>query len=171
MNPVHTKLNKACFANRAIKPYITSRVLRTVYFSYFHSIMSYGIIFWGSSNLSNNILKIQNRTTRIITNKCKRDSCRQLYTQLHILTVPALYIFSLVMFVIKYRDFFPSNSEIHDRNTRYKHNLHFPTTNLTLVQKGVLYSGIQIYNHLSTHIKSLSKDPKHFKLKLRTIIV
>jgi hypothetical protein len=75
------------------------------------------------------------------------------------------------MFVIKYTDFFPSNSEIHDRNTRYNHDLHFPTANLTLVQKVVLYSGVKIYNHLPTHIKSLSKDPKHFKLKLKSFLL
>jgi hypothetical protein len=75
------------------------------------------------------------------------------------------------MFVIKYRDLFPSNSEIHDSNTRYKNNLHFPTTNLTLVQKGVLYLGIKINNHLPTHIKSLSKETKHFKLKLKSFLL
>ena len=85
-------------------------------FFYFHSIMSYDIIFWGSSHLSNNIFKIQKRIIRIITDKCKRDSCRQLY-KLQILTFPAQYIFSLLMFVIKHRDFFPSNSDIHDRMT------------------------------------------------------
>ena len=74
-----TKLDKACFAIREIQPFMISRVLKMVYVSYFHSIMSYGIIFWGSSHLSNNIFKIQKRIIRIITNKCKRDSCRQLY--------------------------------------------------------------------------------------------
>ena len=68
-------------------------------------------------HLSNNIFKIQKRIIRIITNKCKHDSCRQLYKQLQILTLPAPYIFSLLMFVIKHRDFFPSNSDIHDRMT------------------------------------------------------
>jgi hypothetical protein len=117
-----TKLNKSCFAIRAIKPFMTLKVLRTVYFSYFHSVMSYGIIFWGSSHLSNNIFKIKKRIIRIITTKCKRDSCQQLYKQLQILTFPAQYIFPLLMFVIKYTDFFPSNSEIQDRNTCYNHD-------------------------------------------------
>jgi hypothetical protein len=143
-----------------------------VYFSYFHSIMSYyGIIFWGSSHFSNNIFKIQKRIIRIITNRGKRDSCRQLYKQLQILTLPAQYIFSLLMFVSKYRNFFPSNSDIHDQNTRYHHNLHLKTTNLTLVQKGVLHSGTKIYNHLPLHIKHLSKDPKHFKTKLKSFLL
>jgi hypothetical protein len=42
---IMTKLNKACFAISAIKPYMSSKVLRSVYFSYFHSVMWYGIIF------------------------------------------------------------------------------------------------------------------------------
>jgi hypothetical protein len=157
-----TKLNKACFATRAIKPYMSLRVLRRVYFSYFHSITSYGIIFWGSSNLSNNIFKIQKRAIRIIANTFNRDSCRKLFNQYQILTLPAQYIFSLVIFVVKYNDFFPSNSEIHNLNTHCKHKLHFPATNLSLVQKGVLYSRTNIFNHLPTHIKSFSKDIKQF---------
>jgi hypothetical protein len=40
-----SKLNKACYAIRAIKPFMTLNALRTVYFSYFHSVMSYGVIF------------------------------------------------------------------------------------------------------------------------------
>jgi hypothetical protein len=75
------------------------------------------------------------------------------------------------MFVVKHNDSFLSNSEIHDLNTRYKHNLHFPTTNLSLVQKGVLYSGIKIFNHLPAHIKSFSKDIKKFKHKLKDLLL
>jgi len=165
------KLNKSCFAFRAIKPFMTTRVLKMVYYSYFHSIMSYGIIFWGSSHFSINILRTQKRIIRIMTNRSKRDSCRQLYKQLQILTLPGQYILSLLLFVIKYREFFPLNSDIHDRNTRYNDNLHPPTTNLTPVQKGVLCSGIKIFNCLPTSIKSLSKDPKHFKNKLKNFLL
>jgi hypothetical protein len=85
------KLNKACFATRAVKPFMTLKVLKMVYFSYFHSIMSYGIIFWGSSHFSNSIFKTQKIIIRIITNSGKRYSCRQLYKQLQILTLPAQY--------------------------------------------------------------------------------
>ena len=96
-----TKLNKASYAIRTIKPFMTINVIRTVYFSYFHSVMSYGIIFWGNSHLSTNIFRIQKRIIRIITNKGKRDSCRQLFKTLQILTVPSQYIFSLLVFVTK----------------------------------------------------------------------
>jgi hypothetical protein len=42
-----SRLNKACYAIRSIKPFMSLDVLRSTYFSYVHSIISYGIIFWG----------------------------------------------------------------------------------------------------------------------------
>jgi hypothetical protein len=70
-----------------------------------------------------------------MVNNGKHDSCRNLYKQLQILTLPSQYTFSLLVFVVKNRDQFLPNSEIHDINTRYNYNLHLPATNLTLVQK------------------------------------
>jgi hypothetical protein len=166
-----TKLNKACFAIRAIKPFMSSKILKAVYYSYFHSIMSYDIIFWGSSTLTNNIFKIQKRVIRIMDNKSNQYSCRQLFKQYQILTLPAQYILSLAMFVIKHKDSFPTNSSIHDLNTRHKFNLHLPLTNLSLVQKGALYSGIKVFNYLPSHIKSFSKDVKQFKHKLKNLLL
>ena len=79
--------------------------------------------------------------------------------------------FSLLVFVNKNRSLFLSNSAIPDRNTRYNHNLHLPSTNLTLVQKGVLYSGSKIYNHLPLNIKMLSENAMQFKSKLRSYLI
>jgi hypothetical protein len=55
-------------------------------------------------------------------------------------------------------------------NTRYKYNLYLLSTNLSKVQKGVLFSGSKIYNHLPLNIKLLSKDIKHFKTPLRSYL-
>ena len=40
-----SKLNKDCYAIRAVKSCMTLDVLRTIYFAYVHSVISYGIIF------------------------------------------------------------------------------------------------------------------------------
>ena len=87
-----SKLNKACFAVRAIKPVMSSNVLRTVYFYYFQSIMSYDIIFWGNPQISKNIFKIQKRILRIISSKSKREFCRHLFRQLHNIYFHYLYL-------------------------------------------------------------------------------
>jgi len=133
--------------------------------------MSYGIIFWGNSHHCNSIFKIQKRIIRIITNTGSRDSHCQLFKQLQILSLPSQYIFSLLVFVNKNRGLFQSNYEIHDLNTRINQNLHLPSTILTLVQKGVLYSGSKIYNHLPSNIKVLSNDTKLYKSTLNSYII
>jgi hypothetical protein len=146
-------------------------VMKMMYYSYVRSVISYGIIFGGNSHLSGSIFKIQKRIIRIITNAGRQDSCHQLYKQLQILPLPSQYIFSLLVFVNKNRSLFLCNSEIHGKNTRLNHNFHLPSTNLTLVQKGILYSGSKIYNHLPFSIKMLSKDTKQFKSTLRSYLI
>jgi len=150
---------------------MTFNILKSVYFSYFHSVMSYGIIFWGDSHLSTIVFKLQKRIIRIITNKGKSYSCRQLFKTLQILTVPSQYILSLLIFVNKNRGLFLTNSEIHDKNTRNNYNFHLPSTNLTLVQKGVYYSGSRVFNYLPINIKILSHDFKRFKSVLKSFLM
>ena len=43
-----SRLNKAFYAIRSIKLFMSLEVLRSTYFSYAESIISYGIIFWGN---------------------------------------------------------------------------------------------------------------------------
>jgi len=166
-----SKLNKARYAIMSIKSFLCVDILRMIYFSYVHSVMSYGIIFWGNSLHSNSILKIQKIIIRIITNTGSCDSCRQLFKQLQILSLPSQYTFSLLVFVNKNRGLFQSNSEIHDLNTHFNHNLHLPSSNLTLVQKAVLCSGSKIYNHLPSNIKVLSNDTKLSKSTLKSYFI
>ena len=54
---------------------------------------------------------------------------------------------------IKLTGLFQLNSQVHNTHTRYNNNLHLLSTGLTLVQKGVAYSGCKIYNHLPSQIK------------------
>jgi hypothetical protein len=53
------KLSSACFAVRVVKSFLYQESLRMVYFSYFHSILTYGLILWGNSYHSNTVFKLQ----------------------------------------------------------------------------------------------------------------
>ena len=86
-------LKKACYAIRLIKPFMSIDVLRSTYFSYAHSIISYGIIFWGNSSYSEDIFKIQKRIIRIIMNSSRNASCWQLFKDLNILPIRSQYIY------------------------------------------------------------------------------
>ena len=134
--------------------------LKITYFSYAHSIMSYGLIFWGNSTESDDIFKIQKRIIRIITNSNKNASCRDLFKKLKILPLQSQYIYSILLFIIKHKDQFSLNSNIHTINTRYNSNLHVPPANLTTYQKGVHYLGVRTFNHLPPTIKNLLNNKK-----------
>jgi len=107
------KLSRACYAVRYVKHFMSQDTPRTIYFSYFHSSLSHGIIFWGNSAYSSNIFKIKKRIIRIIMNARNRDSCHQLFKNLKILPLKSQCIFSLLLFVAKNRDLYESNSEIY----------------------------------------------------------
>jgi len=69
------KLGRACYAIKYVKYFVSQETLRTIYFSYFHSILSYGIIFWDNSAYNSIIFKIKKTVIRIIKNARNGDSC------------------------------------------------------------------------------------------------
>jgi hypothetical protein len=53
------KLNKACYAIRAIKPSMSQESMKMIYYSYVHSLLLYGIIFWSNAPHNEDIFKSQ----------------------------------------------------------------------------------------------------------------
>jgi hypothetical protein len=50
------KLISACFAMWKVKPFMSPQMLKAIYYAHFHSIISYGIIFWGHTTPSTRVL-------------------------------------------------------------------------------------------------------------------
>jgi len=145
--------------------------LKTIYFSYIHSIITYGIIFWGNTTGSDEVFKFQKRAIRIITNSHSNTSCHNLFKELKILSLQSQYILLLAVYVAKNIVDFTINSDIHSINTRHKSSLYPPLLWLTKYQKGVYYTGIKIYNCLPLKIKELSGKIKHFKRSLKKFLL
>jgi hypothetical protein len=114
---IGNKLRSACYILSILKPTLTTQNLRMIYFVYFHSIMSYGIVFWGNSTDNDQIFKLQKRAIRVMTNSSNRISCHGLFKELGILSLCSQYILSLVLFVAKNMDDFIIESDIHSYNT------------------------------------------------------
>jgi len=100
-----------------------------------------------------------------------RDSCWAMFSKLGILTAYSQYIFSVLMFVVKHKDIFTFNVELHEINTRHKLDLHVPSVNLTKVQKGVYYSGSALFNSLPLGIKKVAHNTNKFKLELKKFLI
>jgi hypothetical protein len=63
IDSVVPKLSSVCYAVRMVKPLLSQVTIKMVYCSYFHSIMTSGIIFWGNSSPSNSIFRLQMKAT------------------------------------------------------------------------------------------------------------
>jgi hypothetical protein len=134
-------------------------------------MLTYGILFWGTSPVSKDIFKIQKMAIRIIANKGHRDSCKPLFKQFKILTLPSDYIYSILVFVLENRDLFVSNRDAHGLNTRNDYNLHLFSIHLTVVQRGVTYSGCKIFNSLPLFITENSENIRYFKKILKSYLL
>jgi hypothetical protein len=146
-------------------------MLKVIYYSYFHSITSYGIIFWGHSvGGMRRVFRLQKRIIRIMTGCRSRDSCRDLFIDLKILPQPSLHIYHLNLFVNKNNELYPTNNEIHNYCTGQRRNLHQPAANLTQYQNGVLHRGVIMYNSLPAYIKMEFHNPKKFEAVLKRFL-
>ena len=52
IDTITPKLNKTCYIIRRSKLYLSNDAIKMVYYAFFHSVMSYGLIFWGHSTKS-----------------------------------------------------------------------------------------------------------------------
>jgi hypothetical protein len=132
-----------CYKYSLLGLIFSSRFLfRSSHLSSVHSIVSYGIIFWGTSPNSKVIFKIQKRIIRVIMNSGSKTSCRKFFKKLYILLLYSQHIFSILLFIVKNRPLFNTNFDFHNLK-RTSRDLHHLTTNLTFFQKGFCYSGIK----------------------------
>ena len=119
------RLSTTCYLTQNIKPYLSnSMMMMMIYHSIFHSIMSYGIIFWVNSSHSSVIFKLQKRVIRIIIGSGYTESCRKMFMDLKIQPLSSQYIFSILFFVVNNWQYFTPNIIYHNNNTRQRNGLH-----------------------------------------------
>jgi hypothetical protein len=167
---IATKLCSACYTLINLKHIVPQSTLRTIYYAYIHSILSYDIILGGRSSNVNKLFILQKKMVRIIINARIRESCREAFKNMQIITLYSQYIYSLILFTVKNKPLFTPNNEIHKYKTRNNTNLHLPTVNITKYSKGPYVSGLKAFNHLPRHIKSLANDTKSFKTSLKRFV-
>jgi hypothetical protein len=141
--------------------------LRTVYFAHFHSMVNYGIIFWGNTSSMRTVFLTQTKILRIMLGISARSSCRKWFKKLEILPIPSLYIYSLMLFLVDNLHYFQTNFP----NTRYKNQLHKPSVRLSAIQRGITYSAIKIFNKLPPSISRLKKDKLVFTSAIRNYLL
>jgi hypothetical protein len=171
INKTIKKLNSACFSIRSLKVLLTINDLKTIYFAYVHSIITYGIAFWGNATNNKIVFIIQKRIIRNIMSVNTKASCQGLFKYLNILPFYSQYIFSLLPLVVKNMYLFILNTEVHIISTQQSINLHVPSIRLTKCKNGVYYMGIVIFNHLPHNLRELSSDYITFKSAIKNVLL
>lgn len=141
------------------KKVLESSTLRTLYFSFIHPYLTYGIELWGKSVnvylLS--ILKLQKKAVRIIKSVSRYSESAQLFHDLKILTVYKIYQLQILIFLYKYTNgmvpaifsnFFEELGNA--RVTRNNRKFRIPLMRNVFSQRSLRYQGALIWNSFSS---------------------
>lgn len=146
------KLSSVCYMLRALKLVLDIETLRMVYFAFFHSVMKYGLEFWGNASRSKNIFILQKKVIRIIAGVNKKTSCKPLFLTHQIKTMYIEYVIQALKLIKLNIECYPKNENIHQHNTRNSHKLRNIQHTSSLFEKSLYYSGLRMYNNLPKHI-------------------
>lgn len=158
-----SKLSKAVFAVNSVRRNVSFSTALLSYFSYFHSVMSYAIVYWGYSPEVKSVFRLQKRAVRAVFGFCRRTSCKSIFKDSKILTVYAQVILDSCILIHKISNSLTKHSEVHDHNTRNKNKIIISTNKI--MDKSFLKEGIKHYNKLSDEHKQL--EPSRFKSILK----
>lgn len=163
------KLSTHCFVLWQMRQHVSIHILKIYYYAYVQSCLDYCIICWGSCSRMGELLVMQKKIIRTMTFKSSRDSCKTLFSELHILTVPSLYILRCVLYVKSHIDTYIPRDGHSTHYLRENFNITVPQHRLTTVAKGPNIMSIKLYNKLPLEVKKLN-NINSFKHVVRSIL-
>jgi len=133
------KISTGLFALRKLSGICNLNALRSVYFAFIHSHISFGISLYGStgSHNLNHILILQKRAVRIMLKLQWNDSAKQHFANLGIMTVYSLYIYELILLIKRNFSTFLTMGFTHNYNTRNKNEILFTSHKLNYLMLGL----------------------------------
>lgn len=147
------KLSSAAYAVRRVRNVSDVDAARLVYFAYFHSLMSYGILLWGNAADANRIFVLQKRAVRGIYKLGPRESLRSRFKEINILTLASQFIYENLLYVKKNIHLFKKNSDVSKYNTRSRNKLVDNYSRLRKVKKSFMGQCIRFFNKVPIAIQ------------------
>lgn len=163
-----TKLASICYSLGVLRRYLDLSSIKIIYQATFESKLRYGIVFYGSGNTMDRVLKMQKRAVRTIMRMKSRESCRGIFRKNCLLTAIAVHIQECLIFVFKNKNYFQSKTTT-SYNTRTT-KLKYPQHRLTLTEKGPEYSCIRYYNKIIDYTEETT-TLKRFKKQIFKLLI
>jgi len=162
IDTVCNKLSRTIFLLRRLNDVISSCYLKQCYYAFFHSILLYGILYWGNGVGISNVLLLQKKAVRILTGANNLDHCRPLFKKEKILTVINLYIFVCLCHVKSNLSNLTLSSHIHSHYTRSNHLIQTPYHRLSKSMSSFNVTSITLFNKLpySAHLVNVNRFKK-----------
>lgn len=152
---LRSKLSSVCFTQRILSNSCSPHITRISYFAYFHSILSYGIVFWGTSNQNLlSVFKIQKRCIRTMAKIGPTTSCRPFFKSYKILPAPCVLILQCAMLVKKNPGLYQTLSDVHSHHTRHRDNILLESHATFFRAHSPVLLGARIVNALQLPIRS-----------------
>lgn len=171
---LQNKLSSFCYALRSLSNLATKRATLIAYYAFFQSRILYGLAVWGGSVDIDKILILQKRCIRILDGlKSNRESCRDSFKKLKILTITALYVIELCKLVKRYPNKFPLRTlgASNRLNEKFKYDLEVPASRTVTYSRTTKMAAIKVFNSLPDEIKSLTGTKFFTKLKEFLIVM
>ncbi|KAG7298687.1 hypothetical protein JYU34_017093 [Plutella xylostella] len=150
---VCNKLDRFVYALHRLKKTADKSTALTAYHGYVASVLRYGLILWGNARDINRVFIVQKRCIRAICSAAPRDTCKPLFQNLNILSLPSLYIYEMACFAHKHRTLFTWYDDI-KKNSRHPNKIVYPPCRTTFCQRSCYRMLIKIYNKLPAPLKS-----------------
>lgn len=117
-------LRKYIFAFRRLSDILNPNEIRSVYYAYIQSLLTYGIVAWGGAYKTHlqPLEVVQKSILKVSFKKNKRCPTDTLFKETSLFPVRKLFIKSLLSYIFSHYNFMFHNVP-HLHNTRYSHNV------------------------------------------------
>lgn len=165
INYVCSKLNQAYFAILQLKENLNEAGLVNVYYALAYSHLSLNTFIWGRSSYVSRVFILQKRLLRLLFNLDFRESCKTIFINKKLLTVPSIYIYKCLLYVKSNLESFEGLSDYHLYNTRNKNILSIPLHRTSTYKESLHYNCIILYNRLPSNIQDMAVSKFKYTVK------
>lgn len=152
---VVNKLSKNTYVIRNLRGIVSDEVLRTAYYSLFQSVYVYDFLTWGHSPHTTEVFAIQRRVVRVMAGLRYRDDAKEAFIRLKILTVPCMYIYLCLSYIVDNVSSYRQHLDVHTYGTRCRQNLITDFIRLQHSRYSLNYFAVMIYNKLPESFRIL----------------
>ena len=175
------KISKVIGILKKVKQSVGTTILRNLYYALIYPYFTYCNVTWAANYRSNLdcLVKLQKRIVRIISNSNFNEHTAQIFCDLHIMKFESIHKFVTGVFMFKtinnlmpnfMRDLFVENQNIHDYDTRQKHNIHIFNYRTNIKFFSIKSNGPIVWNEIPHHIRQVPSI-HIFKRKLKNILM